>query len=85
MNDSEEWTREDSMEVVESVLPVVQMVGALDRDRIARAKRELDRYDAAGPVVDPTGYREKREANDRARERLDALLTFYDALENPGE
>lgn len=84
-SEEDEWTREDSVEVAESVLPILAMVRALDRDRLARALRELEKWDAAGPVVDPTGYRENMEANDRATERLDALLTFYDALDGDDE
>ena len=80
---SDEWTREDSEEVAERVLPIVQAVASLDRDDLGRALQELERYDAAGPFVDPTGYRENMDANQNAKERLRALIAFYDALDYP--
>lgn len=80
-DDGEEWTREDSERVASRVRPILIQVALLDRDELVRARRELKRFDAAGPVLDPTAYRERGEANRKAMERLDALVEFYDALD----
>ena len=86
MTDEDEWTREDSERVAEDIAPIVLLTRRLDRDDLVRARRELERYDTVGAMLDPTGYRENMEANDRTKERLDALIEFYDALgPNEGE
>lgn len=74
------WTREDSEAVAEAVHPVVVDVLRLDRAALESARRELRRYEAAGPLTDPTGWMENREATDRALKRLDALIDCYDRL-----
>lgn len=76
-----EWTREDSERVAEAVRPVVAALLRLDRVDLEDALWELQRYEAAAPVLDPTGYRDGgRAANDRALERLQALADCYDRL-----
>lgn len=81
MGEADTWTRADSEAVAEAVSPVIADLLRLDRCALEDARDELRRYDAAGPLMDPTGWMSgDREANERALERLDALIECYDRL-----
>jgi len=86
MNDeADEWTREDSERLAGDIGTITVLTRRLDMDDLRRARREIDKYEAAGPVLDPTDYRENREATQRTKERLDALIEFRDALGPSGD
>lgn len=80
-NETQEWTRGDSEQLARDILPILVKVAALDRDKLVRGKRALERFEAAAPVLDPTAYKKRGGANTRAMRRLDALIDFYDALD----
>lgn len=79
--DRDEWAREDSERLAEEIRPILVQVALLDRDDLERAREELQRFEAAGPIVNPTAYMEQGDANSKAKDRLDAVIEFYDAVD----
>lgn len=80
-----DWTKEDSERLATEVRPIIVQVLCLDRDRLEGARKALDRQGQVMPFTDPTAWRDGMgEANDRALERLEALIDFYDRLAELG-